>query len=149
MTTCKTCPATINPRNQSGYCRKCWNRSPDKRAKTIEACKRAWRDPATRAKYVEAGKRNLNLPGVREKALAVLIERKTWEIARQHITPEHRAKAARRGNDTKLAHIPRELRDEYKRLTRSLRYSAEEASALILDQHERDMARFRARLTDG
>ena len=146
MSQCKICETPLYSGNTSGYCRKCWNKSPEKLTKQAETMRRRWRDPETRERLKAAGTANLNAPGVRASAIASVKARRTWEIASQHITTADRARGARRALETKLGHIPRELRDEYRRLTRGKKLLAAEASDMIREQHERDMARFRARL---
>ena len=108
--------------------------------------RRRWRDPESRERYRAAGIANLNGPGVRERALATIKERKTWKAASAAITPESRERGAIRTSDTVLGHIPRELRAEYRRLTRTKRLLAAEATEIVLAQHAKDMAVFRARL---
>lgn len=149
MSQCKTCHKELSRQNTTGYCRACWAKSPEKRAKTASIMLRRWQDPELRSRMRAAGIANLNGPGVRERANASIKARRVWEIASAHITPEVRAKAVKRGLETKLAHIPRELRGEYKRLTRVKGFSASEASEMIREQHEYDMAQFRAKLIRG
>lgn len=149
MTTCLTCDKTLYPKNQSGYCRACWNQSPMKREKTSAAMKRNWNaDPVTREKYRQAGIRNLNTPGTREKAMATIKERRTWEIASQYITEEAKQRGIRRNVERMLGHIPREYRDEYRRLTRNKGFSAAEATEMVERMWEADMRRFRRKLME-
>jgi hypothetical protein len=149
MSQCVVCSKELSRRNTIGYCRPCWAKSPEKRAKTAKAMVRRWQDPELRSRMREAGIANLNGPGVRDRAIASIKARRSWEVASAHLTPEVRAKAVRRSLETKLAHIPRELRAEYKRLTRKKKFSAAEAAEFIRNQHERDMAQFRAKILRG
>lgn len=146
MSICKTCPKELATTSKTGYCRKCWPSAPERRAYMSDLMKRKWQNPKTRDAYVAAGTKNLQTPGAREKAIASVKANKTWEIASKAITPEIRAKVAKRRADEMLAHIPREYRVEYKRLTREMRCTAAEASEMIAQQHERDMVEFRRKV---
>lgn len=147
---CKACEKELYRYNTSGYCRPCWSKSDEKRARTSATVKRHWREnPELRERYRQAGIRNLMAPGVQEKRIQAVKDNRTWEIASQYITPEARQKANIRAQETRLGHIPREYRDEYRRLRRSKQMTAAEAAEVIRQQHETDMARFRAKLTGG
>jgi hypothetical protein len=150
MSSCKICSKELYSGNRSGYCRGCWNQSPEKREKTSAAMKRNWHvNPVMREKYKAAGIRNLNTPGTREKALATIKERKTWEIAKQYIDEEARKRGIRRNAERVLGHIPREYRDQYRHLTRVKRFTAAEASEMVERMWEADMKRFRRKLMEA
>lgn len=146
MKLCQTCSKELYVYNQSGYCRKCWNSAPEKRARTSAKMKRNWQDPSLRETYREAGIKNLNLPGVRERAVASVKANKTWEVAAQHITEQARKRGVSRWYETMMPDIPREYRDEYRRLRRSKRLPKEEAIEVIRQQHSADLQRLRRRL---
>lgn len=146
MKLCKVCESELYRQNKTGYCRKCWNTSDEKRAKISATMREHWRNPELRAMYSEAGARNLSTPGAREKAVEIVKQRRTWEIASSHITPEARKRGTIRAMNTRLADVPREYRDEYRRLRRSHRMSREEAIEMIRQQQETDMERFRRKL---
>lgn len=147
MSECKTCKVALGARNKTGYCRNCYNGSPEKRARLSETVKRNWAtNPELRQRYIEAGTRNLSAPLAKAKALATVRKNRTWEVATKSITQEDRMKAARRGTETKLAHIPREMREEYRHLTRTKRYLAADAARIVLEQHARDMEKFRTKI---
>lgn len=146
MTVCKTCPKELSKYSKTGHCRQCWPKSESRRDHISQLMKRKWQNPKTRDAYVAAGTKNLQTPGAHEKAIASVKANKTWEIASKAITPEIRAKVAKRRSDEMLAHIPREYRAEYKRLTREARCTAAEASEMIAQQHERDLEQFRRKV---
>ena len=147
MKSCHTCSKELYAYNQTGYCRKCWNSAPEKRARTSAKMKKNWQDPSLREVYREAGIKNLNLPGVRERAVAAVKANRTWEVAAQHITEQSRKRGVSRWYETMMPDIPREYRDEYRRLRRGKRLSKEEAIEAILQQHSVDLERFRRRLS--
>lgn len=146
MSLCKVCQKELYSGNKSGFCAPCWNVSDEKKAKASAAAKRNWQKPELRAIYIEQGTKNVTRPDVVAKRKEAVQAKRTWEIARKAITPEIADKAIQRGTETKMAHIPREYRAEYRKLTRTMRYSAAEASAMIAEQHEKDMAAFRRRV---
>lgn len=149
MKTCKVCESKLSAGNQSGYCRPCWNKSPEKLSKQSETMRARWRDPQHRKAMTEAGIRNLMDTGAQVKAAKVAKERQTWRIASQHITQEHRDRAKRLQIESKIGHIPKEVRELYYDLTRRKKFSAAEATALVLEHHEAEMQRFRRKLITG
>ena len=145
-TNCKACDAELNRANRSGYCRPCWNRSPEKLAKQSATMKAKWRDPEQRAIMAAAGTRNLMESGGQAKGAQIAKEKQTWKIASQHITEEARARGKRLMIERKIGHIPREVRPMYYDLTRKKKISAEEASALVLEHHQCEMEKFKRKL---
>ena len=143
---CRTCQSSIYRGNKSGYCRPCWNRSPEKLSKQSETMKAKWKDPKLRAQMTESGIRNLMNTGAQAKAAAAAKAKQTWRIATQYITAEHRERGRRTQIETKIGHIPAEVRDLYYDLTRRKKISAAEATALVLEHHETEMQRFRRKL---
>lgn len=146
MSLCKVCQKELYSGNKSGYCAPCWNVSDEKKAKASAAAKRNWQKPELRAIYIEQGTKNVTRPDVVAKRKEAVRAKRTWEIAQKAITPEIIAKSLHYSKEAKLAHIPREYRAEYRKLTRTLRYSAAEASAMIAEQHAKDIAAFRKKL---
>ena len=148
--TCKVCSGRIGPRNQSGYCVKCFNRHgmPEGHAARVSAgMKRLFaRDPVY-LDEVRQRARSLIANGIgREARREAAIRINLWGLARGNQTPESRAKAGRSISATRLAWCPAELRGEYKRLVRSKKIPAAEARVLILEQHEKDMVEFRRKI---
>lgn len=146
---CKVCEAELNRANKSGYCRPCWNRSPEKLAKQSATMKAKWRDPEQRAIMAAAGTRNLIETGGQAKGAEMAKKLETWRIASKHITPEARERGRRRQTEQQIGHIPREWRQMYYDLTRKMKISAAEASTLVLDHHECEMQKFRRKLMRG
>lgn len=149
MRSCKKCNKALSYGNKSGYCLQCWNRSEEKLTKQSETMRQKWRDPAQRKAMTETGTRNLIDTGAQKKAAMVAKARQTWKIAAQHIKPEHRERAKRAISETKIGHIPKELRPLYYDLTRLKRMSAEEATKLVLDHHEVELEKFRRKLMNA
>jgi len=129
------CGTALGPRNTSGRCQRCalrqMNKDPGIRKRRSEARRRYFAEnPDARAALVEQGRRQF-------------LDNRLWEAGSKARTKESFERGARTRTERMLAWCPPELRGEYRRLL-SNKYSAEEAKALILDQHEADMRRFRA-----
>jgi len=146
---CKTCGCALGPRNKSGYCR------PHIAARNAA-------DPVWRAKQADGVRRKLShdpvyLDQKRAAARALsadpdIVERRTrrfrqdkvWEAGhRAALDPEVRARAGRSISERRLGWCPVHLRAEYTDLIRRKRFTAAEARAMIEDQNELDMARWR------
>lgn len=150
---CKTCGAPITRQSRTGYCKK--------HVAAAIAQRPEWRE-AQRAGIVRGLQANPErkdrlreqiqavgmLPQAVEARRQRFLTERIWErgIATLAANPELRALSGKRQSNTKMAWCPRELRDEYKRLVYSQKIPAAEAKAMILEQHERDMARFRQKV---
>lgn len=147
--TCQDCGATLGKANGSGYCRKHWSKHKtyaDHGEKIKDALRRKIaHDPA----YLESCRdraRKMLGPKQREAAREASKRSGAWRVAAAAITPEHRAKGAKRLSEQRLAWCPRELREEYRRLVYTKKVKAAEAREIILAQHEKNMAAFRRKL---
>ncbi len=142
--TCAICPATLDPRNRTGYCARHHNHSPEKRRKISESLKRGhmlnpeWREQRRRAAKLAAQN-----PANRERRAQLCRERRLWELGVKGHTPETRAKIAATQSARKMAWCPPHLRAEARRLNQKQKIPAAEVRKIILDQHEAEMRRFR------
>lgn len=151
MGDCKSCSVTLGPRNKSGYCRKCFSKCvpmSDDAKKRLSAAirKRFQADPQFKADLQERARKASKSP----KACKARKERwqreKMWEIGNEAARkPEARKKAAIATRNTRLAWCPPHLREDYLRLIYSNREKAADAKRIILEQHEAELRRFRAK----
>ncbi len=75
-------------------------------------------------------------------------ELRIWELAKGTRTPEGMERARKRLSDTRLAHIPPEVRDDYRVLVRA-KVPKEEALATVLAAHEERLSAFRRKLEEA
>lgn len=148
---CKTCQSALGPRNKTGYCRAHVSAAqaacPEFRAKQRAGIKRKL---ATDPAYLDDLRRRARTQGKRLDTRPQRSERfkreQIWKIGQAAAaSSESRAKAGRSLSRTRNAWCPPELLDAYRDLTK-LGYRAAEARRMILDQHERDKARFAAKI---
>jgi len=149
MTTCRTCQSPITRYSKSGLCRPCARKDPEVAARKSAAVKARYdADPdyrerqRTRTAEHNRSDKMRALAGEKAKALRI------WEKGTAAMTPEVRKRAGRALVETRLGHIPRELREDYKQLIRN-RWSREDATAAILASHEATMAQFRRKLIEA
>jgi hypothetical protein len=142
--TCAVCPASLDPRNRTGYCSRHHNGAPGKRQRISEALKRGhqlhpeWREDRRRAAIKAA-----SCPVERARRAQRCRDRRLWEIGVAALTPESRAKQAAAQSARRMAWCPPELRDEAKRLVRYKKLRLAEVKQIIGEQHEAEMRRFR------
>lgn len=143
--------ARISRKSRTGRCRTCANRHkaalPGHGAAVSAGLRRRWStDPA----YAAAGRERARAAAAaRDKAKMADRARalRLWERgnrARWAGAPpgsEARAQAGARISATKLRHIPRELRDDYRRLI-ACGHSAADATQIITDHAEAERRRF-------
>ena len=149
--TCSTCSVGIFDQSKSGRCRTCnllhANTNPElnkRRAETVR--NRCKTDPSYRARKVAVMNRN------RDAAIAANPEKWTGpdNVNRllSYITcpkwqANRKAALVAFNKRDRLPWLPNEYRAQYRDMTRSLKFSAPEAKAIILD----DIARKEARLS--
>lgn len=150
MSGCHDCGATLNRENKSGYCKKhisaALARDPVWREKQREATRRALHsDPLKLERKRAIAREIFHLPQSIEARRKHCNERKLWEAgnAAQPKGSAARMMAGSRGSATKLAWCPAPLRDEYRKLAAMRDVSAAQARAMIEEQHELEMARWR------
>lgn len=148
--TCSTCAKQISAQSKTGMCQPCSTRAlnadPSFQERRLAGIRRKIKtDPAhvarLRERIIAAGK----LPQAVEARRNSMKMCRVWERARGGPpagSPE-RIRAGQRQSETKMAWCPRELRDDYRRLVHSKKIPAAQARGLILEQHERNMAKFR------
>lgn len=138
MTGCRTCGAVLGRGNKRGYCKD--HRGDALRRFFFENPEAKDRARATilRNSKTEYAKQRRS-----ETAKRIGLHRMGWAAMQQEAIDRR----ARTQSDTKLAWCPRELRNEYKRLTRMKKLPASEAREIILAQHERDMETFRRKIS--
>lgn len=146
---CKTCGCALGARNKSGYCRPhiaVRNAAdPVWRAKQAEGIRQKLaHDPVYLAQKRAAARALTADPDVVERRTRRFREDKVWQAGhRAALDPEVRARAGRTLSERRLGWCPTHLRAEYTNLIRRKRYTAAEARAMIEDQNELEMARWR------
>ena len=153
---CVDCSGQLGPKNKTGYCRRCavvrFNKDPARRAKLSSTLKRKYQvDPEYRA----AMRDRLRALAVNPKVQAIksrsMKDNRIWEHARHlmHAGSPARQLAGKRIRETLLGWCPPERRDDYRHLVKMKHVSAADARAMILEEHERDMAAFRRKCMEA
>lgn len=145
---CTGCSGPITKKAKTGFCKACWskksNTDPVLIAKRRETRNRTLKaDPTLRKRISEALKAACQRPEEIERRRNAPHLKELWRKGLAGITPEVLARRGQTISAARMAWCPVELRDEYKRLMRVYNYRAGEARAMILAQHERNMAEFR------
>ena len=143
---CIKCAGPVTTQSKSGACKRCSasvSASPEVAAKISASLKRYFTDPEARQRAKETVIRNGQTEYAMKRRSEVAKRIGLSKMGLAAITPEIMRKRAERQSAVALAHIPRELRDEYKRLRKVKKFTAAEAEKVIMDQHEADMARWR------
>lgn len=148
------CGKALGPKNKSGCCRSCVAKRNNADPAVIAARKagilRHHADPAVRAASAARLASHLANMSDEEKARRSEHGRRMYaevlsrpEVRARNASPEVRRMAGAKRSETVLADIPRHLRDEYRRLTRSTTTPAAEARRMVI---EADQMRERRRL---
>lgn len=117
--TCRTCGGPRYKRSRTGLCGQCSRRDPAVAAKKSATIRERYAtDPGMRERHHAAMVRHNQSVKMREVASRKAKTLRIWELAKAAQTPETRAKAAKTLSERKMAHIPAELRDEYRALRR-------------------------------
>lgn len=146
MGECKTCGKPLWKGNKYGHCKA--HISPEARANMTAGLRRKMQsDPEYMQRVIALARANVARPDHRQKLTEAAKRSGAWRKALAATTPESYQLAATRAAETKLAWCPREYRAEYRRLKDTKRMRAHEAKAIILAQHEKDMAEFRRKLS--
>jgi hypothetical protein len=150
-TGCKVCDKALGRGNRTGHCGRhvsAFNaQDPAWRAKQKGGIRRKYQaDPL----FLEQKRRDMRKANEARDIEALrlrMVEGRYWEKSNEGRPPGHpsRKRAGVTMSNTKLADIPPHLRNEYRELSQRKHFSAAEARAIILAQHERDMERFRAK----
>ena len=146
------CDAVLSRRNRSGYCKRHISAVNAARPEFAEKIRQGIKRKALLDPVFADGmrKRAIKLnkdPEIRARKTKRFIEMRIWEVGAIHAaTPEARAKAGRARTETCFAWCPRELRQMYRDLTK-LGHRAPDAKRIVLEHHEAEMRKFRARLT--
>lgn len=146
---CVNCDGPLSRKNISGWCRECHitvrNHTPEYREMIANGLRRSYAlNPEKKQAARERMKAVRGLPQAVEARRRSFRALRVWEIgnASQPKGSPSRVKAGARGSATKLAHIPPRLRAAYRRLTEK-KFTAAEATRMITEQHELEMARWR------
>lgn len=144
---CKVCDKRLAWGNKTNLCRLHANIDPDVQAARIAKLRLAF---ATRPELREAQRQRMTTlnrtPQMREIARETAMRVKLWEHGAAGATPESRARGAKSIRDTRLAHIPADVRDLYIELTMKRRLTAAEAERVALEHHEASLIAFRRKL---
>ena len=139
---CRTCPATLGPKNKSGFCRSCLARSLNADPAMVAKRKAAQAVYHARPEVKQGCRDRLatylaNMPESDRKRRA---ERGKWlaahvlsrpDVVAATLAPETRRRAGQSRTETLLAWCPPEKRDAYRALTRGGNVSAAEARRMI------------------
>lgn len=153
--TCSDCPSPISDRSKTGRCRRCAasvnNRRPDVVAKRAAGLRRRLaNDPECRAAYADRARhasscRDMAAVSQRAKDGKIWLAGNAQRWANAPPNSEARKITGARISARKLAHIPTDYRDEYRGLI--LRgFKAAEAERIVLQQHDKERARFIAQI---
>jgi len=151
-------------RHPERYCEECGKQLERRKRSTSprDLCaKHSASDPGRRQRIsasITAKHADPNYSAKREAALRVAYQRmkreghpvlKVWSdnLRKWRINPsvagsEERRRATAKATATRLAHIPVEYRDEYRRLTKSDKMSAADATRMVLEQCDKDTKHF-------
>lgn len=150
--TCKTCRAPLSRQNKSGYCRAhvaAYNLShPHVREAQRAGIRRKYAtDPAFLDGLRRRARALADDPVINAKRTKHFKDGRIWQMGSiaAH-APEVRERAGKSCSATKLAWCPPHLRASYLHLVRNKRLLATEARALIEDQNDVEMRRWRASL---
>jgi hypothetical protein len=149
--TCADCSVALGRANQSGRCRRCLilnlAKDPAFQARRQAGIRRAFQaNPERREEYAARARAIHKLPQAIEARRRGAIERRIWERGNAAQGPAGspaRVRAGKKGSAAKLAWCPPHLREHYRYLVYSQHVKAAEARALILEQHEAEMRRWR------
>ena len=142
---CKVCAKRLSRGNKYGHCR--LHISPEARANMTAGLRRKMQEDPAYLEVIRAQARaNAARPEHRRMLTEAAKRSGAWRKALAATTPESYKLAGARSADTKLSWCPPELRADYHALTNSKGLLAAEARAIILAQHEKNMADFRRKL---
>lgn len=154
---CRQCGGAVSKQAKTGICRKCFVKAPfdilrahnpDFERKRIEAMRIAYKaNPEWQEKIRAHCKKLSALPHIRaarsEKAKAQRLHDLGFPGTQ---TEEAKRKMVRTRADRTLGWCPAHLRDEYRRLKVRHKMLAADAKAIILEQHEAELRRLRAKM---
>lgn len=146
---CVKCGQPRYWRAKTGMCGDCSRRDPETAAKKSASVRARYAaDPDVRERHIQRTREHNQsdkmraLAGQKAKALRI------WELAKGKRTPEGIERAAKRLSEHRMAHIPPEVRDDYRVLMRA-KVPRDEALATVLALHEERMAAFRRKLEES
>lgn len=148
---CKSCSAPITRQSKTGYCAPCAlrarNADPEFQQRRVNAIKRVF---AYRPELSEGNRAFITAlnksPERRAQQAIISKQNRTIAHARKGLTPEVHKRIGQTQSRRRLAHIPPEYRDLYRCLMKKRGIKASDATAIVMAQHEKDMADFRRKL---
>lgn len=147
MKTCRTCNAELYRRNKSGLCRVCVAFDPETQQRRKDGQRRAYQQrPELLVAATDRLRATTKTPEHAARARKMMVEGRLWErgvAAKGAPGSEVNQRIGRSVSNARLAHIPPELRADYRRLVQIKGFSAAEAQQIIAEQHEMQMARWR------
>lgn len=146
---CIKCGKPRYHRAKTGMCGDCSRRDPEVSAKKSASIKALF---AANPEYLERQREGMLAHNRSEKMRALAGQKakelRIWEKAKGSRSPEAIARGAKRLSETRMAHIPPEVRDDYRVLVRA-KVPKEEALATVLALYEERMAAFRRKLEEA
>lgn len=148
--TCRTCGVPVtSKKNKTGLCKPCARKDPEVAARKSAAVRaRYLADPEFRELQRARTAEHNRSEKMRALAGQKARELRIWEKGIAAMTPELRQQSAKRLSETRMAHIPPEVRDDYRVLVRA-KVPKEEALATVLALHEERMKDFRRKLEEA
>lgn len=143
---CSTCNKAIEKANKTGRCITCITGDAAEQAKRQEALRRRFRhDPELSKRAGDRIRAVASTPEHAERSRARMIDNRVWEKAGPVVAGSPRAlKIGASVSATRMAWCPPHLRGAYRELMKLGDMRTDEARALILDQNEIEMRRWRS-----
>lgn len=146
---CAKCGQPRYWRAKTGMCGECSRSDPAVNARKSAAIKALFAaDPG----YLERQREGITAHNRSEKMRALAGQKakelRIWEKAKGSRSPEAIARGAKRLSERRMAHIPPEVREDYRVLMRA-KVPKDEALASVLALYEERMAAFRRKLEEA
>lgn len=146
---CDKCGQPRYWRAKTGLCGRCSRSDPGVAARKSAALKARYAaDPDVRERHRQRTIEHNQSPKMRALAGQKAKELRIWELAKDKRTPESIERGAKRLSERRMAHIPPEVRDDYRVMVRA-KVPKNEALATVLALHEERMAAFRRKLEES
>ena len=149
MKTCANCDAVLGRRNKTGLCRRHLALDPAWQAVRQDALRRRLAtDPELKAQYGARLIAQTKTERHKRRSSEFMRANEMWNVgaAAQQGNVEILARRARAISEARLAAVPVEYREMYRDLTTKSKLLRADALAMVLEQQERDMRKFRTKL---
>lgn len=141
-----SCGVAITRHSRSGQCRTCAMSSPEVCERRTAGIRAAYRHNPDFLERQRRWMAELNRqPEARARSGEQARRIKLWEYGLPKMMPEVRARQGKTLSDRRLAHIPEEVREEYRSLV-ARDFTAAEAERIVTEHLAREVERFTARI---